>query len=276
MPLGMFCDDRGDHWVVNDEDFQLALVGDAVCLHPVAPKTAKAKVDPYLSALEKGIKGIVQKPKHLESSSGVAVKYPGAGLGVPGGAAAAAGALGGAGVGAPGGAAGGHPGGFAGCPSDSEGVGSEPSSRDTDQEEWEAAAGHGPKPKGGPCHFSPFGNGQILINRSGKSLDALCYQCGAGFDRTWKGRKGAKQGHTKAQGRSLGSQFAWLCLDCGGDPEWYSSQFTNVGLPRDRRKALRKEALDSGEFAELFALERSPRASESEGEPVHVPTKVAT
>ena len=41
-------------------------------------------------------------------------------------------------------------------------------------------------------------------------------------------------------------------------------------------RTLRKEALDSGEFAELFALERSPRASESEGEPVHVPTKVAT
>ena len=280
MPMGTFCGDRGDRWYVDGEVFKSALEDGGVCLHPAPPRTARAQVDPYLSLLEKGIKGIVKKPKVPGSGPGVLLKYPGVGSGAPpgglGGAAAAGGAPGGAGVGAPGGAAGGPLGGHAGgAMSESECAESVASSRDTDQEEWEAAAGHGPKPKGGPCHFAPFGNGQILINRAGNSLDALCYKCGAGFDRSWKERKGARQGHTKAQGRPLGAELAWLSLDCDGDPEWHTSQFSNEGLPRQRRKDCRREALASGDFAEFFARERSPRGSESEGEPAAVPTRVA-
>ena len=240
-------------------------------MYPAAPRRAKPAGDPYLASLEKGLKGMMEKQKHGPPGSGVMLKFPGLGGGAaPGGAAG----------GAPGGGAGvvgGLPGGLAGgaLSGSEDGAGSEPSSRDTDQEEWEAAAGHGPKPKGAPCHWVPYGHGQILVNRSGKSIDALCYECGAGFDRSWKPRKGARQGHTKAQGRPLGSQLAWLCLECHGDPEWHSRQFSDEGLPRVQRKAARREAKGSGEFDEFFDRERSPRASESEGEPQHVPNRAA-
>eukprot|EP00959_Pyramimonas_sp_CCMP1952_P068988 1440178-Pyramimonas_sp.AAC.1 len=183
MPLGTFCDDCGDRWLVDDELFKTALASGSARVFPQAVRKAKAKTDPYLSSIEKGLKGINEKPKkHGHPDHGIKFKFPGLGGGAPPGGPL--GAPGGAGVGPLGG---GHVG---GALSDSElFVGSEPSSQDTDQEEWEAAAGHGPKPKGGPCHYSPYGRGQLLLNRVGKSIDALCYECGAGFDRSWNKRK---------------------------------------------------------------------------------------
>ena len=74
-----------------------------------------------------------------------------------------------------------------------------------------------------------FGCGQVLINTAGKSLDVRCNLCQGGFDRSWKGRSNARQPHTRAQGRMLGSYFAWLRLPCSGDPLEHEDLFSDEG-----------------------------------------------
>jgi len=119
-----------------------------------------------------------------------------------------------------------------------------------------------------------YQHGQLLINRTGNSIDARCNACGAGADRTWKERPRARQGHTIAQGRMLGSHFAWLALECYGDAEYHLAQYTDEGLPRHVRKLRRLDALTSGDYTEPFAKERDPKGDESDGEPLHIPVNV--
>jgi len=113
--------------------------------------------------------------------------------------------------------------------------------------------------------------GFIVVNRSAGSLDVHCSACESKFDKTWRGRDNARQGHTLAQGRMLGAHFAWLAFDCGGDAEWHEGLYSEEGLPRDTRKYHRRTARETGRYADLFRLERPPRDDESDGEPLHVP-----
>lgn len=114
--------------------------------------------------------------------------------------------------------------------------------------------------------------GQLLINTSGSSIDAKCLLCGAGADRTFKGRAQAKQLHTKAQGRPMGSHLLWLSLDCNGNADWHNAQYSHANLQRAARILRRKEAIMKGWCGSCFDRERSPRTSESEGEPRGVTT----
>ena len=118
-----------------------------------------------------------------------------------------------------------------------------------------------------------FGGGQILNNQSNESLDVRCNICGAGHDRKYTPFRNARSAHTRAQGRMLGSHFAWLSLDCRGDSEWHLAQYCDAALPRHDRKQRRLEAFESGEFQDLFRLERDPRSDESDGEPRAVPVR---
>ena len=122
-----------------------------------------------------------------------------------------------------------------------------------------------------PAEFRDYEFGFIVMNKSSNSLDVHCRQCGSKFNKTCRGRDDARQGHTLAQGRMLGSHFAWLGLDCGGDDEWHSGLYSDEGLPRETRKYHRRAALDSGRYTDLFRAERPPRDDESDGEPLHVP-----
>lgn len=238
VPVVSFCRDQGDTWRVDLDAFRAASK-EATMIFPPFRQGRDVK-DPRLRELEKAMKGLplpdgVQPPQRPRPrKGGVKVYFPGA---------------------------------IAASDSDGPGSGraseSAPSSQDTDHDE--------PRPRV-PNEVWLYEHGQILINRAGNSLDCLCHACGAGFDRTWKKRQGARQGHTKAQGRPLGSMLCWLHLDCGGDADWHSLMYSDAGLPRADRKARRRQAVDSSDFDALFEQERSPRGSESEGEPLHVPT----
>ena len=80
----------------------------------------------------------------------------------------------------------------------------------------------------------------------------------------------ARAPRTKAQGRPMGSHIAWLDIPCVGDAASHRAEFNRLSY-EVRRKA-RRDAVNSGLYADLFALERDPHASESDGEPHHVPT----
>jgi len=149
---------------------------------------------------------------------------------------------------------------------------------DSDEEDFQAAvAGAHHDGPGGPNHsvIMEYGCGRILINQAGHSLDVKCLRCGIGFDRTWRARANARQAATKAQGRMLGSYFAFLSLECHADPEWHYSQFNATALPRVQRKALRLEAKATGLYEPLFERERDPLSDESDGEPIGIPRPVA-
>jgi hypothetical protein len=116
-----------------------------------------------------------------------------------------------------------------------------------------------------------YAHGQILLNRSGKSIDARCSICNASVDRSWARRPNAKQLHTKAQGRMLGAHLHWLELECDGDVTTHLRKYCLEYLPLERRKLLRRAANDDPSMALLFDREGPLHDSDSDGEPRGVP-----
>ena len=123
------------------------------------------------------------------------------------------------------------------------------------------------RPKGDKYFRVVVGCGLVLINKSNESLDSECSICGASKDRKWTEKKGAKSLRTLAQGRPLGSHFAWLNLDngCPGSAEEHNDKW-NV-LPFLDRARWRKHYLQLDDLKDFFDRERPPRGDEVDGEP---------
>lgn len=113
------------------------------------------------------------------------------------------------------------------------------------------------------------GGGEIVVNMSNKSLDAHCLICSASKDRKWTERARARAPSSKAQGRPLGAFFAWLHVDCNGDPLLHSAQY--AGSSHEVRAGWRRHYRGDPLFQTLFDKERPPRDEEIDGEPLVPP-----
>ena len=214
------------------------------CIFPTPPRPKKEKKDKMTKVMEKAMSdldSLDKVPAQKLAERGIRICYPGAG-----------------------------------CPEESseDGHGSLP---DIDTEEEPAEDGApkhitDPAVKKVKAYAVAVHGAQLLINTSGNSIDAKCFLCNGGADRTYKERASAAQIHTKAQGRMMGAHLLWLSLECGGDAAWHCSQYCLEGLPRNMRKQKRAEALAEGLLNEFFDKEREARADESDGEPMGVPT----
>jgi hypothetical protein len=145
-----------------------------------------------------------------------------------------------------------------------------PSEKESDDEDYRAAIAEERRSRGKrPAPFKLYAGGQVLINRSAKTIDAKCYSCSTSIDRKYTPRLAARQPHTIAQGRMMGSHLLWLSLPCTGDAAQHLGQYTAAALPRAQRKIKRATAPD--ELKDWFDMERDPRSDESGGEPEGVP-----
>ena len=124
---------------------------------------------------------------------------------------------------------------------------------------------------GAPYVRFDVGCGRVTINVSNRSLDAECTHCGASKDRKWSAREGAKSAKTLAQGRPLGSLFAWLHLPggCPGTPDAHSLQWEY--LDYQIRVDWRRHYFALPDYKPLFERERDPRDEETDGEPAIPP-----
>ena len=122
---------------------------------------------------------------------------------------------------------------------------------------------------GAPTERFLTGTGYIVINRAGQSLDAHCEQCGMSINKSWLRYARARKPPTRARGRPMGALLAILNLErgCPGDLVAHRLEWHQLTLTPYRRRKLRKEAIELGGFEACFARERSPNASDVEGEP---------
>lgn len=145
------------------------------------------------------------------------------------------------------------------------------SGQESEEEQVQAEQAAAKKAKNQNPSFEYEGLGRILVNLVSSSLDVKCSRCLGGLDRTFKARANAKSPLTLAQGRMLGSYFAWLHLDCTGDPRDHVLQYCSASLARSDRKMYRALAMGTGLYQDLFDRERPARGDESDGEPWEVP-----
>jgi hypothetical protein len=127
------------------------------------------------------------------------------------------------------------------------------------------------RPKGDKYIRVLMGCGFVVVNKSNESLDSECSICGGSKDRKWTEKKGAKSARTLAQGRPLGSHFAWLNLDngCPGLAKEHNDMWNT--LPFKDRVDWRKHYEQVDELKVFFERERPARVDEFDGEPAIPP-----
>ena len=138
-------------------------------------------------------------------------------------------------------------------------------------EDAPAAKGKGKgRGRGGGDRYDRFvaGCGYVTINSSNQSLDGECGVCGASKDKKWHARKGARSDVPLAQGRPLGSLFAWLNLPggCPGGAEVHRAFWPT--LEREERIKRRRHFRANYDYTPCFERKRPQRDEEGpDGEP---------
>ena len=73
--------------------------------------------------------------------------------------------------------------------------------------------------------------GTIKLGRLTSSLNVQCRACGCRINKRYKELRGGMWSLHPAQGRPMGSEVAWLNLECGTCPEYHRSLWNAHDLP---------------------------------------------
>ena len=113
--------------------------------------------------------------------------------------------------------------------------------------------------------------GTIKLGRLTSSLNVQCRACGCRINKRYKELRGGMWSLHPAQGRPMGSEVAWLNLECGTCPEYHRSLWNAHDLPKRDRALFREWANGKPGFARFFRMERDRFDDETGSEPEGLP-----